>query len=196
MAERQLAPCWQAVAARVLLDALERSGKCVNATLDPAIAAGHQMCSVPMVGDDSWLDEVSAADYVLVNGAGALLRSTLCQRLSERGKQSGFSFITVVHLAATIGLQGGLSEGVQIMAGSILQCGTRVCANVVINTGVCVDHDCGTGEHVFEGRCSVLAGVEISVGAVTGAGTIVAKNASDGVLVIGNPAVENLDEKL
>jgi len=213
MAEQQIAMLAGGGHARVLLDALERSGTRVSAILDPAIAAGQQVCGVPVLGDDSWLDAVSAADYMLVNGAGALPRSTLRQRLFERGKQIGFPFITVVHPATTIGHQVELMEGVQIMAGAILQCGTRLHANVVINTGVRVDHDCEIGEHVFVGPGAILCGnvrvgpqafigagavvlpgTEIGVGAVIGAGAIVTKNVRDGVLVIGNPAAEKLDE--
>lgn len=214
MAERQLAMLAGGGHARVLLDALERSGKRVSAIIDPAIATGQHVFGVPVAGDDSWLDTVSSFDYALVNGAGALPHSILRRRLYECGKQRGFSFVRVVHPAAIIGGHVELREGAQIMAGAILQCSIRVCANVVINTGARLDHDCEIAEHAFVGPgvilCGnvrvgpqafigagavVLPGIVIGAGSVIGAGAVVTRDVGEGELVMGNPAVLKTDEQ-
>ena len=213
MAKKELAMLAGGGHACVLLDALERSGVRVNAIVDPAIAIGQRVFGVPVVGDDSWLDVVSVEDYMLVNGAGALPRSTLRQRLFERGKQNGFVFIKVVHPATTIGHDVELMEGAQIMAGAILQFGSRVHTNAVINTGARIDHGCEIGEHVFIGPGAILCGnvragprafigagavvlpgIEIGTAAVIGSGAIVTKNVRAGTLVIGNPAIEKKEK--
>lgn len=209
MTKRQLVMLAGGGHARVVLDAVERSGRKVCAILDPSIAKGQQVFGVPVVGDDSWLDGVSAADYLLINGAGALPRKTTRQRLYERAKQRGFTFATVTHPSAILGRQVELLEGTQIMAGTTVQCGSRVGINSVINTGAQLDHDCQIGEHAFIGPgvvlCGnvcvgsqafvgagavVLPGVAIGECSIIGAGAVVTRNVPEGTLVVGNPAVQ------
>jgi UDP-perosamine 4-acetyltransferase len=95
-------------------------------------------------------------------------------------------------------------EGVQVMAGAIVQPGVRVGANSVLNSRSSVDHDCVIGSHVhvapgavlcgsvvvgdhaFVGAgATVIQGVHIGAGAVIGAGVVVIRNVAKGAVVYG-----------
>lgn len=214
MSKRQLAMLAGGGHARVVLDALLCAGAQVAGIMDPAYAVGHKIFGVSVVGNDDWLETVTPDDYRLVNGAGAVPRSQLRQRLFDSGKQRGFAFATVVHPSAIIGREAEVLEGAQIMAGAIVQCCVRVGENAVINTGASIDHDCSIAAHAFVGPGAILCGdvriaqqvfigagavvlpgIAIGAGAVIGAGAIVTRNVPEGALMIGNPAVQKKGDR-
>ncbi|WP_158306972.1 acetyltransferase [Solidesulfovibrio fructosivorans] len=193
--------------ARVLIDAVERTGACVSAILDPGIAVGQKILGVSVVGDESWLSTISPLEFTLVNGIGAQPRSTARQSVYDRCRECGFSFATVLHPAAVISVHVELCEGAQLMAGAIVQCSARVGVNTILNTGSRIDHDCEIADHAFVGPGAILCGNvhigrkafvgagavvlqgrRIGADAVVAAGAVVTKDVPDGSLVKGNPA--------
>jgi UDP-perosamine 4-acetyltransferase len=207
MAKSKLAILGGGGHARVLLDGIYRSGAHVSAIIDPGISIDHTIFGVPVVGGEDWLTEVSAAEYLIINGIGAQPRLTLRQSVYDRVKQLNFNFLTVVHPSADVGLNVELFEGSQIMAGAIVQCSTRIGINSIINTGAKVDHDCEIDNHVFIGPgatlCGnvrigsgayigagaiVLPGIVIGAGAIVGAGAVVTRDVDEGAEMIGIPA--------
>jgi acetyltransferase-like isoleucine patch superfamily enzyme len=89
----------------------------------------------------------------------------------------------------------------------VINAGSGIAENVIINTSVSVDHDCvigshahlapGTvlaggvtvGEHAFLGAGTiVIPGVRIGARVRTGAGAVVINDLPDGCLAVGVPA--------
>ena len=193
---------------RVVLDALLLSGASVAGVLDPDLKVGDRVFSVPVMGGDEFLDQVTPTDVLLVNGLGANPCVRSRKRLFEELKVRGFSFDAVRHPSAVIGRECGLGESLQIMAGAVLQNRVRIGDNVVVNTRASIDHDCVLGAHsfvspgvvlsgdvvagksVFIGAGAVvLPGIEIGANVIIGAGAVVTHSVPDGWIVAGNPAV-------
>jgi sugar O-acyltransferase (sialic acid O-acetyltransferase NeuD family) len=82
--------------------------------------------------------------------------------------------VTLIHRAATLGQDVPLGEGSVLMAGSIVNIGSTIGANVIINTAATVDHDCmlGDGVHIAPG-CHLCGDVEVGEGTLLGVGTVV-----------------------
>jgi len=118
-----------------------------------------------------------------------------------------FRFETVVHPSAVIGGNTSLGPGTVVMAGSVINCGSEIGRQVIINTAAGIDHDCRIGEfvHISPGAClgggvSIGAGSWIGLGAsvinncrigqnvVVGMGAVVVEDIPDSWVVAGNPA--------
>lgn len=192
---------------RVVLDALLAAGVRVDAIVDPALPVGTQILGVSVAGDDTWLDGCDPRDTELYNGAGAAPAGMLRNRIHARWHARGFRFASVVHPSSVLARCVELGAGAQIMAGAIVQTGSSIAGNVVINTGASIDHDstvlagtfvapratlCGqvaVGEDVFIGAGAIiLPGVRIASNAVIGAGAVVRRDVPHAARVAGNPA--------
>jgi UDP-perosamine 4-acetyltransferase len=105
-----------------------------------------------------------------VNGLGSVESTAKRAALFQRFKGKGYRFATVVHPSAVVAGDVVLEEGVQVMAGAVIQPGTRVGENTIVNTGAIVDHDCALASHVHVAPGAVLSG-GVSIGEGTHVGT-------------------------
>jgi sugar O-acyltransferase (sialic acid O-acetyltransferase NeuD family) len=168
--------------ARVLLDALQLCARNIFGFIDPAFAKGmHGPGGLPVLGGDEVLKDLSTSDVQLVNGIGSVGSSAPRHAVYRRGKEAGFSFAHVVHPSAVVSASAKLGEGVQIMAGCIIQTGADIGADSIINTGASIDHDCTIGESVHIAPGVTLSGY-VRVGDRThiGTGAVVIQNISIG----------------
>lgn len=162
-----------------------------------------------MLGDDQVVLGYPPSDVRLLNGVGSTRASSARQRVFAQFKQRGYTFTGVRHPSAVISSDSTLGEGVQIMAGVILQPGASVAENSIVNTRASVDHDCRIGAHVhlapgviLSGGVTVGDGVHVGTGAVViqgvtigalatiAAGAVVVKDVPAGAVVLGVPARE------
>jgi sugar O-acyltransferase (sialic acid O-acetyltransferase NeuD family) len=121
--------------------------------------------------------------------------------------QAGLTPVTVVHPTAWVAPNAVLGEGVQVMAGAIIQAEARIGRQCIINTNASVDHEdvLEEGSEIAPGATlcgSVKIGVNawicagavvkpfVTVGAdaVVGAGAVVIRDVPAGVTVAGIPA--------
>ncbi|MDZ4070728.1 MAG: acetyltransferase [Sediminibacterium sp.] len=120
---------------------------------------------------------------------------------------TGRNWKTLIHPSAIISKDVQIGDGTVIMAGAILQAGTKIGKHCIINTGACIDHDCIIDDfaHVapnatLAGGISIGKGVLIGVGtsiipsitigewSVVGAGSVVVNNQPSHCTIIGIPA--------
>ena len=193
--------------ARVLIDALRTSKRELLGVIDPKLSHGSRILDLTVLGGDEVMDHYSPDAVRLINGVGSVQSTGLRQRVYEKFKARGYVFASVVHSSALIGLNVELEEGVQIMAGVVIQTGCRIGANVILNTRASVDHDCAIGSHVHLAPGVTLSGavvvddsVHIGTGAVViqgvhigghsliGAGAVVLQDIPSGVKAVGVPA--------
>jgi sugar O-acyltransferase (sialic acid O-acetyltransferase NeuD family) len=193
--------------ARVVIDAL----KLLNIDIlgisdnDPALEQKN-ISGIPVIYKDQELQRYSSKDVYLVNGLGGVKDTTLRRRIYEKFKRLGFVFRQVIHPAAIISPDLYLAEGVQVMAGAVLQAGTHVNENSLINTKASLDHDCLIGPHVHiapgvtvcgnvqieEGvhvgsGATIIQGVTIGAHSLIGAAALVRKDVPPGSKVFGVP---------
>lgn len=195
--------------AKVLIDTLRQQGANILAVTDrnPELW-GTFLSAVPIVGDDSFVKQHYAPEIIyLVNGLGSIRAHSIRADLFIQFKQLAYQFTSVIHPSVQLAIDVILGEGVQCLAGSILQAGVWVGDNVIINTGAIVDHDCmieshahlaprvvlsgsvqvGNSAHLGTGSV-VIQGIRIEEFATIGAGAVVIHRVSAHQTVVGIPA--------
>jgi sugar O-acyltransferase (sialic acid O-acetyltransferase NeuD family) len=192
--------------ARVLIATLLMQGREVIGFVDPA-TSNKWIYGVRHLGDDSVIRRHGARNIQLVNGVGSTGSGMLRCRLFRKFRKQGFRFTGLVHPTAILANDVRLGEGVQIMAGVVIQPGSCVGANGIVNTGALIDHDCNIGAHAhiapgaaLSGQVRVGIGAHIGTGAtviqsvrvgawsIVGAGAAVIRDVPAGVTAVGVPA--------
>src|ERR1017187_1377352 len=129
---------------------------------------------ISVIGDDESIMRYSPEEVHLINALGAVSSTNRRRELYEKFVSLGYHFGTVVHAAAVISSDVSLGEGVQVMAGVVIQPGTTVGDNTILNTGVSVDHDCKIANHVHIAPGATLCGaICVGEGTLIGAGAVV-----------------------
>jgi sugar O-acyltransferase (sialic acid O-acetyltransferase NeuD family) len=165
------------------------------------------LLSVTQLGDDDAVLLHSPDQVRLVNGVGSS-NSTVSRRIVyEKFREKQYLFETVIHPSAIIASDVHMEDGVEVMAGAIVQPGVVLGSNVIINTGARVDHDCsidahahiapgvtlsghvyiGHGAHIGTGAC-IIQGIKVGEASVVGAGAVVIWDVPAGDIVVGVPA--------
>jgi UDP-perosamine 4-acetyltransferase len=194
--------------ARVLIDALLLlDWDLLGVTAPAGEGSGAELLGARIIGDDQEISHYSPQDVQLVNGLGSTGDVTARQRLFDTWQARGYRFATVVHPSVIIARNVTLDEGVQVMAGAVIQTGCRIGANSIVNTASSIDHDCHIGAHchvapgatlsgsVEVGEAAhlgtgavVIQGVQIGANALVAAGAVVTRNVGAGQRVQGVPA--------
>jgi UDP-perosamine 4-acetyltransferase len=192
--------------ARVLLSTLLLGGRRVIGFVDPDMERGS-LLGIPHIGGDEAVSTYDPGEVLLVNGIGSVAAVSNRLRVYEYFRNGGYSFATVIHPSAVIAPEAELADGVQIMAGAVLQTGCIAEENSIINTGARVDHDClirahahvapgavlsgnvhvGRRAHVGAG-VTVIQGVHIGDDSIVGAGAVVVSDVPPSCTVVGVPA--------
>ena len=147
--------------AKVVADTLKLSGREILGFVTPNMGGGSTFCGKKILGDDSVISKYSPDVTEIVNGVGSLPGKNLRWQLAEKMRKHGYSFVTVIHPNAVIASDVILDEGVQIMAGVVIQAGSEIGKDSIINTGALIDHDCEVAEN-----CHIAPGVVLSGGIV------------------------------
>jgi len=171
--------------AKVLAGALQATGRQIIGVLVPDTAPGSLLFGIPVLGDDAYLARFTPQQIDLVNGLGSLPGQNHRHHLARACRDQGFSFATVIHPSAVVAADADIGSGVQIMAGCILQPGSRVGMDTIINSGSIIDHDCriGDGCHIAPG-CTLSGGVTVGNLAHLGTGTVVIQQITIGAAAI------------
>ena len=169
------------------------SGHQIVGVCDPELAVNGTIAwrGVPVLGDDTALTTVNRSEFGLVNGVGQLVGSRARQIVYERMRRFGFDFPVLIHPAAWVADGVEMGCGVQVMAGVVIQPGSSLGENCIVNTNASVDHDCVIGEHVhIAPGVTLCGGVSVGSSAFIGAGSTVIQNVSVGKeAVVGAGAV-------
>lgn len=194
--------------AKVLIDTLLDQNKNIIGIVDKEVSkTKNGLLGIQVLGTDDVVLQYQAEDISLVNGIGSVEHTHLRKNVNDHFKQRGYSFTRVIHSSAIIAKDVICGEGVQVMAGAIIQTGSRIGMNTIINTKASIDHDCKIGAHVhiapgvtISGGVQIGDGVHIGTGAtliqgikvgpnsVIGAGSVVIRDVMSGTAVVGVPA--------
>lgn len=161
--------------AKVLLDTLLGQDRRIIGIVDQDDSKlGMELLGIPVIGNDDLIFSYQAKEILLVNGIGSINHTSLRGNISQRFKSKGYFFVQVIHPSAIIAKDVKLAEGVQVMAGAIIQTGCMIGMNTVVNTKASLDHDCkiGANVHIAPG-VTISGGVEIDDGAHVGTGAVI-----------------------
>jgi sugar O-acyltransferase (sialic acid O-acetyltransferase NeuD family) len=191
--------------AKVLIEIVRHQAS-IKGISDPIVKQSSLM-GVPIIGNDQVIFGMRPEEIRLVNGVGTSRTTSRRKRLFEFYKASGYSFLSLIHSSAIISSEAILAEGVQLMAGSVIQPSCEIGCNTIVNTKASVDHDCKVGAHVHlapgttlcggisvgsgtlvGAGATILPGIRIGENCIIGAGALVTKDVPDGVKVMGIPA--------
>lgn len=168
---------------------------------------GQKILEIPVVGSDDMISEYDPSEVLLVNGIGSTKSLALRADIFRKFKNIGYLFSSVIHPSAIIAGDVIMGEGVQIVAGAIIQPGCCLGNNVIINTKASIDHDCkiedhvhiapgttvsggviiGEGSHIGTGA-AIIQNIIVGKNSIIGAGAIVINNVPSDVVVVGGPA--------
>lgn len=188
--------------AKVLLSLAQAAGLNVIGICDPDLAYQRvgQWRGINVLGGDDILDTLDPAAIGLINGIGQLVGSSVRRKIYERLVAKGFRFPVLVHPVAWVDASVVLREGVQVMAGAVIQPDTEIGPNTIINTRASVDHDCRLGAHVHIAPGATLCGsVRVDDCAFIASGATVIQGRSvgeDAVVGAGSVLVRDLGARL
>jgi UDP-perosamine 4-acetyltransferase len=184
--------------AKVIAEVLIKSGKEILGFVAPEIKKGSKYFNLDVLGDDSVLASYNPEEVLLANGVGALPNNTLRRQLAINMRQQGYRFATVIHPDSIVASDVYLDDGVQIMAGVVIQPSVSVGKDTIVNTGALIDHDCTIAEdcHIAPG-VTLCGGVDIKSNVYVGAGATILQGISVGknsILAAGSIIYKDISE--
>ncbi|WP_345866578.1 acetyltransferase [Shewanella algae] len=179
--------------ASVLAEILRQQQHDILAMVAPSSSGHGSLAGIPLWQDEGKILDIPPDQCVLVNGIGSLPDKDLRTQIFNRFKSLGYCFATVISPYAIISPHAKLSEGVQVMAGTILQPGVKVAANSIINTGTIIEHDTIVGMNChLAPRSTLCGGVTLGDAVHIGAGAVIIQGIQIGHnSVIGSGASVN-----
>lgn len=196
--------------ARVLISLIRAAARYeISGILDPGLQREAMVLGISVLGGDDLLSRLIKEGITLACiGVGSVGDNSKRIRLYKTVKEIGFSVPCMIHPQAIVKEnEVNLSEGVQVMAGAIIQTGSIVGENTIINTGGIIEHDCMIGKNVhicpgavisggvtigdntFVGAgAAIIQGIKIGNNSVVAAGAVVINDVGDGIKVKGVPA--------
>ena len=181
--------------AKVVADILIESGRPPTAFLDDA-PKHNCIFDIPVIQGLDLPDPTAIAIVAIGDNAS---RTRLAARYSAFG--------VAIHPSARVSRDAEIGPGSVVMAGAVINAGTRIGAHCIINSRASVDHDCLIGDfsHVapgatIGGNVQVGTGTMIGLGAnvihgriigdhtVIGAGSTVVHDMASNVVAFGVPA--------
>jgi sugar O-acyltransferase (sialic acid O-acetyltransferase NeuD family) len=174
---------------RSVLAALRLQGIEVEVFVDSQGGSG-ELDGVPIVSEER-LPELKGHEFIIT--VGSVRPGPLRRQLFDRVER--------------LGLRPWQGHGNVVLQGAVVNAGTRLGTNIIVNTGAIVEHDCvigddvhiapravigggtsvGPGAHVGIGS-TVREGLRIGAQALVAAGAVVIDDVADGVTVMGVPA--------
>lgn len=158
--------------AKVLIDTIRAEGRfCPVGVLDDNPARlGDQVLGVPVLGSITTesIARFSIRQAVIAIGANRI-RQAIAHRLDGQ-----VIWGTLVHPRGYVAPDVPVAAGTVVLAGAIVQPGSRVGRHAIINTASSVDHDCTIGDFVHVAPGARVGGnVQLGVGALVGIGATV-----------------------
>ncbi|MBQ7199606.1 MAG: hypothetical protein IJS29_10110 [Selenomonadaceae bacterium] len=129
--------------AKVLLDILLEQGANILGILDnnkaESDAGGgggrYSLYEIPVIGTDEDISNYNPNEIKLVNGIGSVNGVDKRFKLYTKFKNLGYNFRTVIHSKSVVSSKVILCEGVQVMAGAIINIGSYIDENSVSGAG-------------------------------------------------------------
>ena len=183
--------------AKVLADTLLQTGHKIIGFTDP----DKQAClfnGIPHLGADASVLDHNPDHILLVNGLGSVGDNSARQALFSKFTAMSYRFARVTHPSAIVSqIDVETGQGCQILAGAVVNPGTRLGDNVLINSRAVVEHDCDIGHHVHISPGAVVCGnCRIGEGSHIGAGAVIIQGINIGhgtIIAAGSVVISNVE---
>lgn len=142
-------------------------------------------CGHPVLGGDDAILALPPGEILLANGIGNVGKTSVRKNIFQFFKEKNYDFVSFVHPFSFVSLSVKIDEGAQIMAGAVVQAGTEIGLNTIVNTGARVDHDCLIGNHCHVAPGATLCGgVKLGDDSFVGAGSVINQYLSIGARTV------------
>ena len=166
---------------KVLIDLVSLSDNKIIGVVDPKLNPGNLFLGISVYSEQELFNQWEIGEIGILNGVGGMPNNTNRPNLTKKLNKMGYIMTSVVHKTAFVSHNSIISDGVQIMAGAILQPNVYVGKDTIINTSVSIDHDCHIGQYCHIAPGSTLSGnVVIGDNCHIGTGTVVVNNVTIG----------------
>lgn len=188
--------------AAMLVDILKQQSATILGLVSPEQVIERQVfASIKHYISDNDILAFDEKKVLLVNGIGSLPKSNLRTRIYQKFTDLGYQFTSVIADSAIISPFAQLASDVQVLPGAIINSGTFIGKNTIVNTGAIVEHDCQIGSHNhlapratlsgqvasknnvhFGTGSSIVQNVFIGENVIIGAGATITKNVADNMI--------------
>ena len=164
--------------AAVLMDIMKRNKIYISCIYSPSLDLTRRIFhGVRHSPNEDEILTFNTENVLLVNGIGLLPENSLRLELSEKFKSRGFKFLSVIAQSAEISPYAILGEGVQILNGSVVQAGSIICDDTILNSRSLIEHDCHIGPMNHIAPSATLCGsVTTGANVFVGSGAVVLPN--------------------
>ena len=185
--------------AKVIIDCISASGRCVAGILDDGIPIGTAVHGVPVLGKSSDYEVYRNYSFLVAIG-----NNTVRRRIAD---SMNVVWATIIHPSAVVSTSAIIGHGTVVMPHAVINADSVVGNHCIINSGAIVEHDnrladfvhispraalggavsVGKETHIGIGA-SVRNNIHISSNCVVGAGAAVVKHIEVPGIYVGVPA--------
>ena len=196
-----------------VIEVAESAGYNILGILDIPSEVGKQVFSYKVIGTDDDISRyVDKAEFIIT--IGFIKTPAVRIRIYNRVKEIGGKLATLVASTACVSKYAVIGEGTVVMHQAMVNAGSRIGVNCIINTfsniehdavvgdqchistGTMINGDCKVGDRVFIGSQSVVVnGVSIGNDIIVGAGSLVRKHLKEKGVYSGSPAILKIKDK-
>src|SRR3989338_2020444 len=171
--------------AKVVIAAIESNKMySIDGIIDPQLPFGSQILGHRVVGNDDTLIAMKRRGQLLALGIGSIRADEKRKNIFRKFLELGYRFPTIIHRATTVHAKTILGEGVQIIAGVVIQPDVTIGENTIVNSKVLIEHDCYIGSHCHIAPGALLGGsVNVGDGSFIGLGAKVLPGIKIGAFV-------------
>ena len=167
--------------AKVILSLLLAKGVNILGVCDPGLVKSNASSwrGLNVLGDDDVIMNYNQSDIRIANGVGFSGFGNRRMEIYTFLSQKGYIFPSLVHPFSFVDDSAVLKNGVQVMAGCIIQADVLIGENTVVNTRASIDHDViiGASTHIAP-SATICGGVRIGDGCYIGAASVVVQAVS------------------
>ena len=157
--------------AKVIIDAiLKKSDFNIYGIVDKNKKKSSSVMNVPIIGSDDDLSKIYQSVKHAFIAVGSIGDCSLRKNIYRNLKEIGFTLPVIVHPNVVIANEVQIGEGTFIAAGAVINPGTKIGKNVIVNTHSSIDHDCELGDFVHIAPGATLSGT-VKIGNETHLGT-------------------------
>ena len=185
---------------KVIIDAIKLKNKfSIYGITDFKLAKKTKILGVPVLGKDDMLLEIfkKGIKYAFIS-VGSVGDCSIRKRIDKELVKIGFKLPVIIHPRAIAAKDAEIGEGTFVAAGVVINPGTRIGRNAIINTSASIDHDCEIGDfaHIAPGvtlsggvkigsethigvGANIIQCVKIGIGCMIKAGALLTDNLGD-----------------
>lgn len=151
--------------AKVVIDAIRVSDKfSIYGIVDPHLKEGLTVLGIKVIGSDNILPDVFKKGIKRAFiGVGSVGDCKIRKDIYKTLKLIGFGLPVIIHPGSIVADSVDFGEGTFVAAGAVINPGSRIGKNVIINTNSSIDHDCELKDFVH-----IAPGVTLSGGVTVG----------------------------